>query len=145
MDYALTGEGSPSVLGNSQGNSATATYSAPMVGNGFWLLAPSLIGPFSAPPRKTTVNTGMAAHTALFDDDVDSSTGDFWRFTTGASPPDYTPLTLAPGQSGKITVTFTPQGKKGDKVSGVLYVDDADLLFDTGNEQIAFPYSYKIK
>jgi hypothetical protein len=44
-----------------------------------------------------------------------------------------------------ITVTFTPQGKRGSKVSGTLYVDDFGLRLDTGNEQMAFPYSYKIR
>jgi hypothetical protein len=42
-------------------------------------------------------------------------------------------------------VTFTPQGTRGSKVHGTLYVDDFGLRLDTGNEQAAFPYSYKIK
>ena len=65
--------------------------------------------------------------------------------TVDENPPDYTPLTLGPGQSGKIAVTFTPQGKRGSKVNGTLYVDDFGLRLDTGNEQMAFPYSYRIK
>jgi hypothetical protein len=56
-----------------------------------------------------------------------------------------TPLQLAPGQSGTITVTFTPQGRKGDKVDDILYVDDFGQRFLAGNEQFAFPYSYRIK
>jgi hypothetical protein len=52
---------------------------------------------------------------------------------------------LAPGESGAITVTFTPQGEKGDKVNGILYVDDFSLRALSGNQQIAFPYSYRIK
>ena len=62
-----------------------------------------------------------------------------------APPPNYTPLTLGPGQSGKIAVTFTPQGRRGSRVDGTLYVDDVGLRLDTGNEQMAFPYSYRIK
>ena len=87
----------------------------------------------------------MAARTRTFDASVSSSTGDFWRLTTEADPPDYTPLSLTPGQSGKITVTFTPQGRRGSTTSGVLYVDDFGQETLTGNEQFAIPYSYRIK
>jgi hypothetical protein len=58
---------------------------------------------------------------------------------------NYTPLQLAPGQSGTITVTFTPRGEKGDKVNGILYVDDFSQRTLAGNEQLSFPYSYRIK
>jgi len=63
----------------------------------------------------------------------------------GQAPSDYTPLTLKPGQTGKITVTFTPTGKHGARVQGVLYVDDFSFETLTGNEQLAIPYSYKIR
>lgn len=86
----------------------------------------------------------MAALRA-FDRNTESSTGDIWRDTVEPSQPAYTPLTLGPGQSGTITVTFTPQGRRGSKVDGTLYVDDFGLRLDTGNEQMAFPYSYRIK
>ena len=75
-----------------------------------------------------------------FDRDADSTTGDWWRVLIDANAPNYTPLTLGPGQSGTITVTFTPQGTKGDKVKGVLYVDDFSQRTLAGNEQMAFPY-----
>jgi hypothetical protein len=52
---------------------------------------------------------------------------------------DYTPLTLRPGQSGRITVTFTPSGASGSTVWGRLYVDDFGLRLLTGNEQAVFP------
>jgi hypothetical protein len=42
-------------------------------------------------------------------------------------------------------VTFTPQGVKGDKVNGILCVDDFSQRILAGNEQFAFPYSYRIK
>jgi hypothetical protein len=80
-----------------------------------------------------------------FDRNADSSTGDIWRQTVDANAPGYMPVTLTPGQSGQITVTFTPTGTKGTKVKGTLYVDDFGLRLLTGNEQAAFPYSYKIK
>src|SRR5205807_1590102 len=107
-------------------------------------LAPSMVGPFDS-AQSGTVDTGMLARTEAFDRNANSSTGDFWRDTVDQNPPNYTPLTLGPGQLGKITVTFTPQGSRGSRVDGTLYVDDVGLRLDTGNEQMAFPYSYRIK
>ena len=144
MGYFEIGEGDPDLLGQSQGNNASASYTAHEVANGPWGLAPSMVGPFET-AQTGTVNTGMLAQTEAFDRNAASSTGDIWRDTVDASQPAYTPLTLRPGQSGAITVTFTPQGTRGSKVDGTLYVDDFGFRLDTGNEQAAFPYSYKIK
>jgi hypothetical protein len=146
MGFGVFGEGDPDILGQSSGKRAAASFSAPEVANGPWFLAPALRGPFDA-PTSGTANTGMLAHTKAFDHAVQSSTGDIWQQTVddGQAPSDYTPLTLKPGQSGRITVTFTPQGKRGARVQGVLYVDDFSLRTLTGNEQLAIPYSYKIR
>ena len=83
--------------------------------------------------------------TEAFDRNAGSSTGDVWRQTVDPSAPDYTPVTLAPGQSGNITVTFTPQGRRGSRGNGILYVDDFGRFLLSGNEQMAFPYSYRIR
>jgi hypothetical protein len=144
MGFGGLGEGDPDLIGQSRGNDAAAFYSAPELANGPWFLAPSMRGPFDA-PATGTADTGMLVHTTAFDRGADSSTGDLWRFTVDQEAPDWTPLVLAPGQSGRITVTFTPQGKRNSKVSGVLYVDDFSLRLFTGNQQAAFPYSYRIK
>jgi hypothetical protein len=146
MGFSVFGEGDPDLLGESAGNRAAAAYSAREVANGPWFLAPALRGPFDG-PAQGTANVGMLAHTRSFDHATASSTGDIWQQTVddGQQPSDYTPLTLQPGQSGKITVTFTPQGKPGDRVRGVLYVDDFSLRTVTGNEQLAIPYSYKVR
>lgn len=144
MGYFEIGEGDPDLLGQSQGNNASAFYSAREVANGPWGLAPSMVGPFDT-AQTGTVDTGMVAHTDAFDRNASSSTGDIWRDTIDPSQPAYTPLTLGPGQSGTIRVTFTPQGGRGSRVHGTLYVDDFGLRLDTGNEQMAFPYSYRIK
>jgi hypothetical protein len=144
MGYFEIGEGDPDLIGQSQGNNAAAFYAAHEVANGPWGLAPSMRGPFDS-AQSGTVSDGMLAHTAAFDRNATSSTGDKWRSTVEANPPAYTPLILAPGQSGTITVTFTPQGRRGAKVDGTLYIDDYSLRLDTGNEQAAFPYSYKVK
>ena len=146
MGYGELGEGDPDLVGVSQGNDAAAFFSGPPeLSNGTWFLAPSLRGPFDdvAPAGSATV--GMVAHMKAFDRDADSSTGDWWRVLIDADAPAYTPLQLGPGDSGTITVTFTPQGQHGDRVKGVLYVDDFGQRSLTGNEQLAFPYSYKVK
>ena len=145
MGFGVLGEGDPDLLGTSQGNNAAAFYGANEVANGPWFEAPAMRGPFDT-AQSGTVTTGHARPACRrFDRNADSSTGDIWRQTVDANAPDYTPLTLAPGQSGRITVTFTPQGDRGSKVKGTLYVDDFGLRLLTGNEQAAFPYSYKVK
>jgi hypothetical protein len=140
------GEGDPDLLGQSSGNSAAAAYSAREVANGPWFLAPAMRGPFDA-ATTGTANTGMLAHTRAFDHTAQSSTGDIWPLTVddGQTPQGYSPLTLQPGQSGRITVTFTPRGRRGSRVRGVLYVDDFSFRTLTGNQQLAIRYSYKIR
>jgi hypothetical protein len=144
MGFGVIGEGDPDLLGTSSGNNALAVYSADEVANGPWFEAPAMRGPFDS-AQSGTVTAGMLARLQAFDRNADSSTGDLWRQTVDENAPNYTPLTLAPGQSGRITVTFTPQGNRGTKVRGTLYVDDFGFRLFTGNEQAAFPYSYKIK
>ncbi len=145
MGYGELGEGDPDLIGVSQGNNAAGAYSGPPeLSNGTWFLAPALRGPFDA-AASGSATVGMLARMKAFDRDADSTTGDWWRVLIDDDAPDYTPLQLAPGQSGTITVTFTPQGAKGDKVNGILYVDDFSQRTLAGNEQIAFPYSYRIK
>ncbi len=144
LGFGVIGEGDPDLLGTSQGNNAAAFYGANEVANGPWFEAPAMRGPFDT-AQTGTASMGLLAHLQAFDRNANSSTGDIWRQTVDADAPDYTPLSLAPGQSGRITVTFTPQGDRGSKVKGTLYVDDFGIARFTGNEQAAFPYSYKVK
>jgi hypothetical protein len=54
-------------------------------------------------------------------------------------------LILAPGQSGAITVTLTPNASAvGSTVSGYLYVDTYNPQTGTGDEVVRVPYSYTI-
>ena len=52
-----------------------------------------------------------------------ANAGDPDRPAVEANPPAYRPLTLAPGQSGRINVTFHANGRRGDTVRGTLYID----------------------
>ena len=56
----------------------------------------------------------------------------------------YTPLHLAPGQSGTITLTFTPNAPKGTVVRGFIGLDSFNLVTDAGDELINIPYPYKV-
>jgi hypothetical protein len=54
-------------------------------------------------------------------------------------------LVLAPGESGTITVTLTPDTSAvGSTISGYLYVDTFNPDVSTGDELVRFPYSYTI-
>jgi hypothetical protein len=83
--------------------------------------------------------------TLAFDRTAAASTGDLWLDGVDPSAPALAPVTIQPGQTGTVTVTFTPTGKSGTKVSGVLYVDTYNAAFGTGDELTGIPYSYTVK
>jgi hypothetical protein len=89
------------------------------------------------------VNLAAVARTNPFDPAVSASSGDVWAQSVSATVP-YTPLSLGPGQSGKITVTFTPKAAKGTVVRGFLGVDTFNLATDAGDELVNIPYAYKV-
>ncbi|HEX3589696.1 MAG TPA: S8 family serine peptidase [Pseudonocardiaceae bacterium] len=114
------------------GNVAVATTSAPAVSQGLWLLEADPIGPFNA------ANTGVAdfaavAHTQSFDNAVTASSGDYWLTSIHPQTPAFKPVTVAPGQTGTITVTVKQTGKKGTVVTGWLYVDYTSLSNNAGD------------
>ena len=147
--------GDPDVISTS-GKTATAGYSAPEVGPGFWTVTPFLVGPTGAKPaNNVTANVTMTATTAGFDPAASSPTGDLW-LGSGDATATFTPYVVNPGQSVTIPVTFTPKGTAGSTVTGTLYISDSsfispDLNFNTepgntpeGSDVAAFPYSYTI-
>jgi ABC-type molybdate transport system permease subunit len=81
-----------------------------------------------------------------FDPAVHASTGDYWAdLVLGSST--YSPLVLAPGASGTITLTFTPDAMAvGQKVRGSIYVDTVNTSDPTatGDEVVALPYAYTV-
>jgi len=89
------------------------------------------------------VNLAAVANTNPFDSAVSASSGDAWAQSVDPTAP-YTPLSLGPGESGTITLTFTPNAPKGTVVSGFIGVDTLNLVTASGDELINIPYSYKV-
>ena len=86
----------------------------------------------------------MLVNTRQFDGDTSSSTGDVWQETVDPNAPDFSPLTLGPGQRGTMILTITPSKKKGKVVKGTLYVDVFSGRLAIGGEVAAIPYSYTV-
>jgi hypothetical protein len=79
------------------------------------------------------------------------STGNPVARLLGQSTCPYTPLTLAPGQTGTITVIIKPDASAGTAIHGFLYVDAVNANSSTfgsitgsGDEVVAIPYAYTV-
>jgi hypothetical protein len=147
-DIASAGPGSAPMCSKT----ALASYTPPgeRVTPGVWIAAPTECGPYTGFSPEATDAIGITAYTRAFDPAVSSTTGDAW---IGAVNPlaTFTPLVLAPGQTGTINVTFTPSGGAGTVVSGDLFVDTLEndvpppaYAQSTGDELAAVPYQYQI-
>jgi len=120
------------------------------VSTGIWYTDVEEVGAFSeagAPTADSTVN--LSARTLGFDSNVTSSTGDFWAVATDPKADLGNAVTIQPGETKTITVTITPSGKKGTKVSGVLNIytppSFAYATFNTTGDMLAqVPYSYTV-
>jgi hypothetical protein len=132
----------PEELGVSSGDNSVATLNAAEVAPGQEWVAPSATCPCTSAVSGTTNVTAVATANP-FDSAVTSSTGDVWAQTVTAGAP-YTPLTLAPGQSGTITLTITPNAASGTVVSGFIAVDTFNKATDSGDELVNIPYSYTV-
>ena len=134
--------GDPNALGISVGNDSAAAVVAPEVAPGFFFALPEATGPFPA-GTTGTVNLAAVANTNPFDSAITSTSGDAWAQSLNASAP-YSPITLAPGQSGTITLTITPNAPKGTVVSGFIGVDTLNLATVAGDELVNIPYTYTV-
>ncbi len=123
---------------------AVATVPAAEVTPGSWSVEASMVGPFPPGGRTTTTDLRTVGHCRTFDPTATSSTGDIWPGFVQGTPPSFRPLVLQPGQTGTITVTFTPTGPAGTAVTGALFVDDFTDDAGTGDELTAIPYAYLI-
>jgi hypothetical protein len=139
------GFGDPDIPSTRSGDTASASYQG-LATPGIWDLTPEPVGPFpdgGATPG--TVSAGLVARTLGFDDqDTTESTGDLEDQTVNPNAAPYSPLTLSPGQSGAMTLTITPAGKRGKVVKGTLFVNVYDNQAGIAGELEAIPYSYRI-
>jgi hypothetical protein len=126
-------------------DTVAAILSAPEVPWSVWVAFPSLIGPYGPAGAQSAPVTSTAYVIAKgFDSAVTSDSGDIWAdFVQDTNT--FNPLILAPGQSGTIQVTITPDASlAGKTVKGTLYVDTFDTNVTTGDEVVSLPYSYTV-
>ncbi len=144
--------GDPDVI-STVGSDVSASFGANPIAQGLWDIAPTVVGPFGATGAPSEpVSTTMDIAAQPFDSAVSAPTGDLWQAGTNPSLlTGFSPVIVGPGQTATIPVTITPPGPSGTRVSGTLYVDDADpFVFQnfvdfSGGEVAAFPYSYTVK
>ena len=98
-------------------------------------------GPFTdSTAPKGTAKVTMTATTQPLDPAAQSSTGTFWDFTA-----HYTPLSVAAGKTGTMTLTLAPTAPVGTVVHGILYVDsDTRMGSGHGSEITGIPYTYTV-
>jgi hypothetical protein len=132
-------------------NTALIFYGPPgaTVTAGLWSAEPSECGPFPAAAPKGTATDAMVAQTKAFDATVTSTTGDFWSASLDPSA-TFSPVTIAPGRTAVVNVTFTPTGGPGTVVRGKLYVDDVSDDIPpyaqlSASEVAAIPYAYTVR
>jgi hypothetical protein len=138
--------GDPDFSGPSFGNDAVNREFAPEIAPGLFFASPSGTNPDGADgvPPGSSVNLAALANTYPFDSSVTTTTGDIWALSVNPDA-SYTPLTLNPGQSGTITVTFTPSGRRGHAVDGFIGVDTFNEFTDSGDEVATIPYQYRVR
>lgn len=115
---------------------------------GEWFALPSECGPYATQGPAGTATDAMVAQTKAFDSTVSSTTGDVWQLAVDPSAPN-SPITIQPGHSAEVNVTFTPSAGAGSVDEGNLYVD---VVTDdippyhqfSSSEVAAIPYSYRV-
>ena len=141
----LSFEGDPDVEAGPASTTPSVTLTDPVIAPETWLALPASIGPFGDAGSPTVTNTFNAtAHTSPFDRAVTAASGDPLLADVDASAPAASPVSVAVGAHGSITLTFKPVGAPGTTVSGVLYLDTWDAVTGSPNEIAAIPYTYTI-
>jgi subtilisin family serine protease len=137
--------GDPDVGGVSFGNNAVSTVTAPELAPSFYFGLPEPTGPFGATgvPSGSNVNLAAVANTNRFDSAVSADTGDLWAQSVDPTA-TYSPLTLASGGTGTITLTITPNAPKGTVVRGFIDVDTFNLVSFGGDTLTTIPYAYRV-
>jgi hypothetical protein len=140
--------GDPDVGGVSatpDGHNAVSILNAPELAPSFYFALPEATGPFpnGGVGSGATVDLAAVATTNPFDAAVSADTGDLWAASVDPNA-TYSPLTLGPGGSGKITLTITPNASRGSVVRGFVAVDTFNLVSNSGDEVTLIPYTYRV-
>ncbi|WP_433132813.1 S8 family serine peptidase [Micromonospora sp. CA-240977] len=136
--------GDPDLAGTA-GQRSEVVVSSAEVSATTWICNANRAGPFGgAPQPPARVDCAANALTRLLDRRITSSTGSYWRRVVEGSTEPATPLTLAPGQSGRVTVLFGAGEPVGGPVTGSLMVTALDARTGFGTEVAAVPYSYTV-
>lgn len=142
---ATAATGSPDLFGPAFGTSAAAAALSPDLTAGPWTVTPAPVGPTTGAVAGTATITATAVAQPL-DPAATTSTGDLWAAATDPTArAALSPVLVAPGQTGTLTVTFTPTGASGTTVRGTIYVDDYSAVLGDANELTGIPYSYTVK
>jgi hypothetical protein len=144
--YGVGYTGSPDLYARSIGNNTVvASLFTPEVPWGYWYIIPSLIGPYGPSGAQTEpVQTYASVLMKPFDPTMIGDSGDVWQdLTFGTNT--FNPLVLAPGQTGTIKLTITPdRSQVGKTVTGYIYLDTFNNTVFTGDEVARIPYTYTV-
>lgn len=146
VGYGVGGTGAPDIFARKVGpHTIAASLTEPEVPFGLWFAVPSLVGPYGPAGALTApIDVSATALMKPFDAAVTADSGDFWADLVNGTN-TFNPLVLAPGQTGTITLTITPDPTQvGKVVSGFVYVDTFNFNVYTGDEVVSLPYSYKV-
>jgi hypothetical protein len=145
MDVKTATGGSDVLASTLPGNQASAVLSASELAPSGWFALPEAQGPFGAGGAGgATVDVGAVVETNTFDSAITSSTGDPWLQMSVDNSAPYAPLILAPGQSGTINLTITPNAPTGTVVQGFIGVDTLNTSTQSGDEIALLPYTYTV-
>jgi hypothetical protein len=132
--------GSPELL-SSRGTDAVVSQAASDIPASAWSCPPTELG--TGPKPAAPFQCGADAEIKAFDPSVSSSTGNIWSALEGLTD-TYDPLVLQPGESGDITVSIAPAGRRGAFVSGFLAVETFNFNTISSDQIAAVPYSYVV-
>ena len=144
--YIVGGTGSPDIFAQPiGGGAAAATLFAREVPWANWEIVPALVGPYGpSGALAAPVNTFAAVLMKEFDPAMSSDSGDLWMDATLGTA-TYNPLILAPGQTGTINLTITPDPTQvGNAVSGDIYLDTFNSVTVNGDETYRLKYRYTV-
>jgi hypothetical protein len=141
----LAASGQPDILASTlPDNQAIAVFGAPELAPSLWFALPEAKGPFTTGLLGAKVDVGALVETNAFDTAVSSSTGNAWQRLAIDNLAPSSPLTLAAGQSGTITVKITPNAARGTVVHGLLGIDTMNPFTSSGDEIVVLPYAYTV-